>query len=420
MGPASASRSGRRCIARGDQHGYVLLLVVALLAAALLYLLIVRFDAGSVQRMRDRRTADALATAKAAIIAWSVANATAPGRLPCPEDTAKIGTALEGQAQSACSNSSPTIGRLPWKTLQLEPLRDGYGEPLWYALSPGFRSSPINADTPAQLTLDGVPAVAVVFSPGPPVGNQMRPAYSAASPPLVGNYLDTSNADGDGAFTAVGDVSVFDDRVLAITSQELFSAVGQRVAGEVANALMVYFCGGQANVGPNQACLTPAGPHNLPRPAVFSDPTCLGSAEILGSNCGNVGAINEGRIAATPPWTDYDALSPLRGTTGSGNWFQSNGWRELTYIAVSDKCLEPHTDCNGAGVFLTVDSATGVRVVVIMTGSALAPVGQAHATTADRTTVSNYLENDNASVGDGRFTSGVATGSFNDVVRMIR
>ena len=81
----------------------------------------------------------ALAQAREALLAYAADRAigawVGPGYLPCPD------LDDDGWAESTCGSQSgdsgqeERIGRLPWKTLGLPDLRDGYGERLWYAVS---------------------------------------------------------------------------------------------------------------------------------------------------------------------------------------------------------------------------------------------------------------------------------------------
>jgi hypothetical protein len=95
---------------------------------------------------RDRKTAEALAQAKAALIGFAAgvdlgAGASRPGDLPCPDMD------NDGDAESSCGNAAGTtgqsnrLGRLPWRTLGLPDLRDGNGERLWYAVSNNFKNN---------------------------------------------------------------------------------------------------------------------------------------------------------------------------------------------------------------------------------------------------------------------------------------
>ncbi len=267
----------RRRSLEPNQRGLALIMLISILAMGGLYFFVSQFNSVRAHQDRDLKTAQALKMAKEALIAWSVMSTTAPGQLPCPEDTSLIGMATEGQAMASCGNTL-RIGRLPWKTLKVGDLRDGYGEPLWYALSPGFRTVPINSATPAQLTLDGTgSAVAIVFSPGPPLAGQTRPAISAAVPPAVANYLDLSNGSGSTAFASTGSPETFNDTLLAINSQDLFSAVTPRLAGDLrgypGKGLQGYMdihgylpCAATAASAGLQVALTPTGlfPYNDP------------------------------------------------------------------------------------------------------------------------------------------------------------
>ncbi len=256
--PAAKSGSGSKNSAmarrrwrplRSRSSGAALLIFLILLVTAALTYVVNSLTPEMIEARRAQKTSAALIKAKEAIIAWSATNPTLPGRLPCPENASLIGTATEGQALSACNTLPPPgtwIGRLPWRTLGIGELRDGYGEPLWYALSDGFRNPPINTNTAAQLIFDSTPnIVAIIFSSGPPLPGQSRPAVSATLPPIVSNYLDLSNADGNTSFVSTGNSATFNDKLLPISQQDLFLAVGRRVAnemrGDASNGLQRYF-----------------------------------------------------------------------------------------------------------------------------------------------------------------------------------
>ena len=210
----------------------ILMLIGVIVAVSLL---LNRFNSRSTAT-RNQETMQTLALAKEALIGWSAARATTPGMFPCPENPLLIGDPdSEGSAQIGCGNLIQ-VGRLPWRTLGLPQLRDDAGEPLWYALSPGFRTPPpINGNTPAQLTVDGVAnsAVAIIFSPGAPLAGQNRPLPTALSPPVVAQYLDGSNNSGTGLFITTGSPDLFNDRMVIITHRDLFNAVNRRILSEI-------------------------------------------------------------------------------------------------------------------------------------------------------------------------------------------
>lgn len=168
----------------------------------------------------DGRSVLALSKAREALLGYAATYRDSRpnevfGYLPCPD----MGTAVEGEAQTACGSIDVTvIGRLPWKTLDLPPLRDASGECLWYAVSGNYKNNPktadlMNRDTNGLIEVmaaDGAGfvagalprqrAVAVVFSAGAILPGQDR-TLAATNPPTVcggnydpANYLDTDVA----------------------------------------------------------------------------------------------------------------------------------------------------------------------------------------------------------------------------------
>ncbi|HTP97527.1 MAG TPA: hypothetical protein VMK05_16870, partial [Burkholderiales bacterium] len=180
-------------------------LLVGLAAAAVVYALA---SPNNVTLDSDKKTMNALAQARDALIGRAAADGSIPGSLPCPDLLTNNGTSNvpnDGVADLLAGNDCPSyVGRLPWRTLGLPDLRDGYGERLWYALSRNFRddssASPLNSDSAGQLTIqDGAGntlasnVIAIVFAAGPPIGTQVR---DAANQNNVANYLEGENANG--------------------------------------------------------------------------------------------------------------------------------------------------------------------------------------------------------------------------------
>lgn len=429
MGLKSAS------VRRTRQRGAALLIFMLIAIIAALSFLLNNLITRSAAR-DNLTTMQTLAQAKEALIGWSAFRASTgvtgtPGMLPCPEDTTLIGLPTEGSALASCSNSVPVVGRLPWRTLGLPDLRDDAGEKLWYALSPGFRNSPINSDTPAQLTIDGIAssAVAIIFSAGPPLSGQSRPLPTAATPPDVTQYLDLVNSSGSSSFVSTGSAGLFNDRIIAVTHRDLFNVVEKRVGREVRQALLNHFCG-VGNFNDTGACITGGGNRFFPRPADFNDPTCLGFAVIGVGGCLSGVVNNAGRIPANPviAW-EPAALSLLRGTIVSvpPNWFQANGWRELVYYAVANACIDGTVDCNGAGK-LTVNQPPGTpalnqRAVIVVAGRTLSTTipAQDRSTVVKKLSITNYLEDENLAPLDDVYTRPPINPNtpFNDQVFML-
>ena len=407
------------------QRGAALLIFMLIVVIAALSFLLNRLAIHSTAR-DDQATMQTLALAKEALIGWSASYPSRPGMRPCPEDPDFIGNPLkEGDANSNCTSPNPVVGRLPWRALGLPDLRDDAGERLWYALSPGFRTSPINSNTPAQLTVDDIAntAVAIIFSPGAPLSGQSRPTPTAAAPPDIKQYLDLRNNSGTGSYVSTGGASLFNDRMIVVTHRDLFNVVERRVGQEVRHALLDYFCG-VGNFNDSGACKLAGGNRFFPRPADFGEPTCLGTSAIL-TDCSSGVTSNSGRVPANPatPWTDQNTLSLMRGTTTSTpNWFQINGWRELVYYAVANACIDGTVDCNGTGK-LTVNQPSGTpaanqRAVIIVSGRTLSTTtpAQNRSSNIDKLNGENYLEGENLTPLDDIYTRLPANSNtpFND------
>jgi len=436
---------GKRQINLNPQRGMMLIMLVFMLGIAAVAYMVHALNGNTVKIERDKKTAAALAEAKAALISYSTrdlspgtctTNCLRPGDLPCPDmnNTGVVGTSC---GSAAGSSQTLRIGRLPWKTLGIGDLRDGYGERLWYAVSNRYkyntRYRPLNSDTTGTITLrnssgavinDGSSStglVAVIFSPGPPIVRQdgVQQDRSTSQENVASNYLDIAVGEDNASFTdgsgtdgfimgPIKDVNgneILNDRLLPITRNDMIPAMEARVLSEVANALLDYFCGiGNANYA-TKSCNGLEG--NFPNPASFSSTTCLGSNDLTvpSSNCISDTSVSHGRIPVngiSPAWSSTSILRGVR----NGNWFQQNGWRELIHYAVAPACATGTSECNGAG-WLTLNNALlppigSKRVVLIAAGRALS--GQSRANNTDWTSETNYLEDENLLPLDNTYT----------------
>ena len=310
-----ARYSNLRASGRRGQRGAVLLtaLVVTLLAGA--SILLARLESTAAPRTREAvATARALAEARQSLIGWSVGAGLSgggmehtPGVLPFPDRNADAG-GYDGRADCVTTGLSDRhlIGRLAWagdtspcpaRALGVE-LRDGSGEPLWYAVSRNLISHRGGSATDPPINhglLDAAPAypwlrlidvrgnvvrgrdgdpleiAAVIIAPGPPLAGQTR---TGAAPDAV-HYLDRitvngvtyDNADSDGCRDAVigaraftdcpgltGEEFIlnpdsretgtsadsFNDRIAYVTAEELLRAAEARALGAMAVVLEQY------------------------------------------------------------------------------------------------------------------------------------------------------------------------------------
>lgn len=171
------------------QTGTVLLILLTIFMLAVASALLAKISNISSKLNQNQTTVAVLAQAKDALIGFALSYAEQhPGQpqgfLPCPDTTG------DGTANGACGvTGQSVIGRLPWRTLKLPPLRDGASECLWYAVSGTYKNNPkisLTSDTDGLFliknqkgnTLVGVTpleqAVAIVFSAGSAIGQQNR------------------------------------------------------------------------------------------------------------------------------------------------------------------------------------------------------------------------------------------------------
>jgi len=231
-------------------------------------LLVSKLNKAATQYYRDDVTMKALLKAKEALIGYAVSypdnpsnnNPNAgPGVLPCP-DRNNDGDLQFSDGEFSCSIAGGTfLGRLPWRYMGIDEIRDSSGQALWYALSDNFRIPAssfrvVNSDTAGELTLDSdgngtgedEDIVAIIIAPLEPVCNQDRTGLDIHSGNYVDetNYLEDVNADTsnpdfvtEGTTQNCNDHITFNDQIVAITRRELMTAVEKRVMGEVANVL---------------------------------------------------------------------------------------------------------------------------------------------------------------------------------------
>ncbi len=342
--------------------GYILLLVlgiVALMGVAGMALLRAH---STEQSGRAQRTATALAQAREALIAYAVqrhfTNSASPtyrpGDLPCPAAD------NDGGEESSCSPGA--IGRVPWKSLGIAPPIDGDGEVIWYALSGNFRRfntnhNPINSLTNGTLkiidekgnTVEGN-AVFVLFAAGPTLPGQDRSeattlcGYSGSDQKnnlCPSNYLDTlngtNNAKRDGPFITSPSSSTFNDSLLYVSTEVFIHALEQRVLADVANWLRQYqTANAYLPYASPSACTSTTDKETkiTTSTCVAEDGLCSGHFPIDAATTSSAG---------WPPTIyvkDADKTAPYT------KWFLDNHWAELIfYTANSNNLAKPTLAC---------------------------------------------------------------------------
>ena len=403
------------------------------IAAILLALLVIIIGVGflvttlspgshTVKLGHDKATFRAMANAKDELIGFAVANPVR-GHLPCPADPALAGTSTEGTAMSSCNSDALRIGRLPWRTLGLGDLRDGYGEPIWYAVSGNFTNDAgvINrAASVGTLTVNGSGNfAAIIFSAGLPIGPQQRGAVVAACATTgstmrqdycATNYLDTdpatgiSNADADATFVQTR-ADTFNDVLLTISADQFFEGVEKRVLQQVRACLRTY-----AADSSNPAGLYPWA-HAVAGVGYSSISLYTDDANVLTGRIPDQ-IVNSVMVGSAPiPWSancplPCPTVAPGVSCTTSKNWLMD--WHELVFYVVSPQ-YAPSGAGGGVPGSLIVNGTSNVRAVVMLAGGTLA--GQSRGNGTEKDTLTNYLEGNNAS---GTSVFGNSSPPYND------
>ncbi|HJW27058.1 MAG TPA: hypothetical protein VJ576_19360 [Rhodocyclaceae bacterium] len=255
---------------RTAQGGNALLVALLVLSVGGAYFALGGLSGIRERLQRDEQTQAVLAQAKEALIGFAATyreQHPAPGPvynevfgfLPCPD------TNNDGVAEASCDDTDVSvIGRLPWRTLGLPPLRDSAGECLWYAVSGRVKngSNPktaaMNWDTIGQFLLQdaagnllaGASAhdrpLAVVIAPGAAIGAQVRPSAGASEcggSNVVSAYLDGADpiyagvvpaANADSTLAVATDDSIRagtnNDRAQWLNADDVFRRVRARRA----------------------------------------------------------------------------------------------------------------------------------------------------------------------------------------------
>lgn len=246
--------------ARARRHrGHALLVMMVVLVAGSLYGVVSQLDAVRARLGHAQVTAESLALAKEALLAYALTyrdvghRDQVPGYLPCPDTADKGGIVApgDGTAAGSCGTADAiAVGLLPHATLDLPALRDAGGNCLWYAVSGSFKNSPkasgpLNWDTQGQLRVldaqrrelaapddaDGG-AAAIVFAPGAAVAQQQRSVIDqpcGADPAQAVAYLESIAPDfvHGGMLDAAGNAAN-NDRLAWITPREIFSRLARR------------------------------------------------------------------------------------------------------------------------------------------------------------------------------------------------
>ena len=465
-------RLSPHCPAGTIQRGSALIIMLVIVVLGFTALLANSLSFADLNNRRQTQTAAALVQAREALIGYAVTygdthSGKVHGYLPCPNQSGGMLGATEGNAAGSCAGKNISqIGRLPWKELNLPPLRDGNGECLWYAVSGTYKNNTqtdlMNWDTNGQLQVyasDGITlltpagnqAVAVIFAPGAAQNGQVR-TPDASTPNCGGNYTASNYLDSDGTINnaaisalanatskfRLGTAAGINDQMLFITRQDIWNAMQKRndflatlnnMTQKVAECI-AYF--GATNGKP---IANPASNKSLPWPA----PLSLADYGV-NSNYDDQSGLYAGRV----PYKVNNSYSTtgnimlnsnllVNATNCPSGWAAAypwwDNWKDHLFYALSGEYHPISIATAPCGNCVTVNGGTSYAAVVILANNRLSAQTRASETSgagsALRGILSNYLEGRNASNypnagGNADYQSQIADSGFNDILYCIR
>ncbi|MFK5969635.1 MAG: hypothetical protein QM487_05880 [Candidatus Marithrix sp.] len=185
-----------------NQSGIALIIFLTVIVLGTATFLVSQANNSRFQREinAQKQTAKVLRQAKEALLGFAAVyakthTAQPQGYLPCPDLDGN------GSSESYCGNKGESIlGRFPWRTLGLPPLKDGNNDCLWYAVSGNYKDKPksaLTSDTPGLFIVENMngdkiagavctssscvseddeakQTIAIIFSPGKILDGQNR------------------------------------------------------------------------------------------------------------------------------------------------------------------------------------------------------------------------------------------------------
>lgn len=345
-------------------------------------------DAGQSRIRQKEQTARALALAKETLLSHAIIDAVSnasqssprPGELPCPDKD------NDGAADGG--NACTLVGWLPWKTLELEDLRDTADEHLWYAVSEDFQddgnSEPVInsaatfSDLLHILDASGVEtgtAAAVIIAPGSALAGQTRSAGDNVAADVIQQYLEGTNSDSDDTFTSET-ASGLNDQIIIITAEELVERATDLAMREAASVMKQYY---------NEN-------HFYPYAEFDKWASCDANSASLQRTIGFLPVKSYQDSSTWPPLSEepnsypgpcpysYSLSKEELGEYGLRDWFINQGWHKSIFGVIAPACTFDGcaktggvcTGCNSTGAFLSLSGAGGIQAMVVNVGVELA------------------------------------------------
>ncbi|EJL89665.1 hypothetical protein PMI15_00494 [Polaromonas sp. CF318] len=341
------------------QRGFVALLMIVLIAVGV-FGAMAAWVASEPPPSKQAINRVVLAQAKEALLAYVVGTALSGQntRLPCPSitgDGKADADPIPGGAAKPCGLAGNIqLGLLPWNALSLPPLRDAYGECLWYAVDGQFKNATgldatlgVNADTDGKITIkdeagkslaDNV--VAVVFARSAEAGLQARSASADGAPPCAttpsGNaaqdasiYLGSANAAP--ATGPVTSVDLFNATQLAPDKVSLTHQLIWITADEFASVAM------RANAEPLATAFRTAVANSVGTNGQYPF-----AAATPGGTCQH--GLYRGFLPASCKYPD-PVVGPLSFGLDASSKLAKDRWHELAFYAVAPSCAFDQPEC---------------------------------------------------------------------------
>jgi hypothetical protein len=244
----------------------------------------------------QNQTSLALGEAKEALLGFIASQYEVSGGvyvgLPCPDfggAAANEGLSEDDKGNSCGGDYQNSLGRFPWRSLGLPPLRDGWNECLWYAVSGPYKTDPrgllVNEDTQGGFiirqtenmsgstgrVLGNVSSnssnptnpqrpVAVIFAPGQRLGTQNRSQANDAA--ICGgnytasNYLESDNTVIGSESFVLGSINTNENAVENVITSSPYNGTINDVAMVITVAEVFDFIRKRSDFSTNMQCLT--------------------------------------------------------------------------------------------------------------------------------------------------------------------
>ena len=164
--------------ASNKQKGFVVVLLLLIITLGISGYLLSELNFSQLEQEREQKTTQALLKAKKALMARMIFlfDGSTPaeiGSLACPDE--------DNDGSSDGCAGTIVEGRIPFRTLDIPEIRDGFNVRLWYATPNIFdeaESDNVNYenlhDVNHQLTLDGEAVSVIIAAPGLALDGQDR------------------------------------------------------------------------------------------------------------------------------------------------------------------------------------------------------------------------------------------------------